>query len=170
MTPVDRTQTRLKDKKAALEETQKLALTIRSPEELKEELTVQVEKNQQISRAIGAFEQRLAADDQARAASADKTRKIADLKKDWLQWNRLNELIGSADGKKFRNFAQGITFEVLISHANRQLTRMTDRYLLIKDTDAPLELNVVDNYQAGEIRTTKNLSGGESFLSASRWR
>ncbi|MGI6326853.1 MAG: AAA family ATPase [Saccharofermentanales bacterium] len=163
-TRLTETQTRLKDKKAALEETQKLALTIRSPEELKEELTVRVEKNQQISRAIGAIEQRLAADDQARAASADKTRKIADLKKDWLQWNRLNELIGSADGKKFRNFAQGITFEVLISHANRQLTRMTDRYLLIKDTDAPLELNVVDNYQAGEIRTTKNLSGGESFL------
>ncbi len=163
-TRLTETQTRLKDKKAALEETQKLALTIRSPEELKEELTVQVEKNQQISRAIGAIEQRLAADDQARAASADKTRKIADLKKDWLQWNRLNELIGSADGKKFRNFAQGITFEVLISHANRQLTRMTDRYLLIKDTDAPLELSVVDNYQAGEIRTTKNLSGGESFL------
>ncbi len=28
----------------------------------------------------------------------------------------------------------------------------------------PLELNVIDNYQAGEIRSTKNLSGGESFI------
>jgi exonuclease SbcC len=41
---------------------------------------------------------------------------------------------------------------------------MTDRYLLIRDESQPLELNVVDNYQAGEIRSTKNLSGGESFI------
>jgi len=41
---------------------------------------------------------------------------------------------------------------------------MTDRYLLTRDDASPLELNVVDNYQAGEIRTTKNLSGGESFI------
>jgi len=41
---------------------------------------------------------------------------------------------------------------------------MTDRYLLIRDEQQPLELNVVDNYQAGEIRSTRNLSGGESFI------
>ncbi|NLK89692.1 MAG: chromosome segregation protein SMC [Clostridiaceae bacterium] len=157
-------QTRLKDKKDALAEAKDLALTNRSLEELEAELAIQIRQDQQISRDIGAIEQRLAADDQTRAASADKARKMTALRKDWLQWNRLNELIGSADGKKFRNFAQGITFEVLISHANRQLMRMTDRYLLVKDADAPLELNVVDNYQAGEIRTTRNLSGGESFL------
>jgi len=72
--------------------------------------------------------------------------------------------IGSADGKKYRNFAQGLTFELMVSHANRQLEKMTDRYLLIRDEQQPLELNVVDNYQAGEIRSTKNLSGGESFI------
>jgi exonuclease SbcC len=52
----------------------------------------------------------------------------------------------------------------MVSHANRQLKKMTDRYLLVRDEDQPLELNVVDNYQAGEIRSTKNLSGGESFI------
>jgi exonuclease SbcC len=41
---------------------------------------------------------------------------------------------------------------------------MSDRYLLIRDEKLPLELNVIDNYQAGEIRSTKNLSGGESFI------
>jgi exonuclease SbcC len=76
----------------------------------------------------------------------------------------LHELIGSADGKKYRNFAQGLTFELLVFNANRQLKRMTDRYLLLHDDRQPLELNVVDNYQAGEIRSTKNLSGGESFI------
>ena len=52
----------------------------------------------------------------------------------------------------------------MVSHANRHLEKMTDRYLLIRDDEQPLVLNVVDNYQAGEIRSTKNLSGGESFI------
>ena len=73
-------------------------------------------------------------------------------------------MIGSTDGKKYRNFAQGLTFEMMIGHANRQLQKMTDRYLLARDDSQPLELNVVDNYQAGEIRSTKNLSGRESFI------
>jgi exonuclease SbcC len=41
---------------------------------------------------------------------------------------------------------------------------MSDRYILVRDSTEPLELNVIDNYQAAEIRSTKNLSGGESFL------
>ena len=80
------------------------------------------------------------------------------------KWNKLHHLIGSADGKKFRNFAQGLTFEVMVSHANTQLSRMTDRYLLLRSDCEPLELNVIDRYQAGEIRSTANLSGGESFI------
>jgi exonuclease SbcC len=36
--------------------------------------------------------------------------------------------------------------------------------LLVRYDARPLELNVVDNYQAGEIRSTKNLSGGDSFI------
>jgi len=85
-------------------------------------------------------------------------------KKECRRWENLHELIGSADGKKYRNFAQGLTFEMMIGHANRQLQKMTDRYLLVRDKNQPLELNVLDNYQAGEIRSTKNLSGGESFI------
>src|SRR5690606_2584360 len=64
----------------------------------------------------------------------------------------------------YRNFAQGLTFEMMIGHANRQLQKMTDRYLLARDNAQPLELNVGDNYQAGEIRSTKNRSGGESSI------
>ena len=52
----------------------------------------------------------------------------------------------------------------MVAHANRQLEKMTDRYLLVRDNEQPLELMVVDDYQAGEVRSTKNLSGGESFI------
>jgi len=41
---------------------------------------------------------------------------------------------------------------------------MSDRYLLIRDKKQPLELNIVDDFQAGEIRFTKNLSGGKSRI------
>ena len=94
----------------------------------------------------------------------DHIRSLDARKKECARWDDLHLLIGSADGKKFRNFAQGLTFEMMTVHANRQLRKMTDRYLLIRDPSQPLELNVIDNYQAGEIRSTKNLSGGESFI------
>ena len=36
--------------------------------------------------------------------------------------------------------------------------------LLAADPARPLELNIIDNYQGGETRSAKNLSGGESFI------
>lgn len=80
------------------------------------------------------------------------------------RWGKLNKLIGSQDGHAYRNFVQGLTFELMIQYANRELRKMTDRYVLTKHEANPLELCVVDQYQAGLQRTTKNLSGGESFL------
>lgn len=88
-------------------------------------------------------------------------------RKELEKWEKLHNLIGSANGKKFRVFAQGLTFEILIVHANRHLRAMSDRYLLIRNTrnkESPLDLDIVDNDQAGEVRTTKNLSGGERFI------
>ena len=81
-----------------------------------------------------------------------------------VRWRNLDRLVGSSNGNQYRNFVQGLTFEIMVSHANRQLRRMTDRYILIPDGKEALELNVLDNYQAGEKRSTKNLSGGESFI------
>jgi len=89
---------------------------------------------------------------------------IAKQKKEFAKWEKLHALIGSADGKKFRVFAQGLTFETLVVQANRHLRAMSDRYLLARDKASPLDLDIVDNDQAGEIRTTKNLSGGERFI------
>ncbi|MGI5849250.1 MAG: AAA family ATPase [Christensenellales bacterium] len=83
------------------------------------------------------------------------------------KWDRLNALIGSADGVKFSRIAQGITFEALLRYANSNLCRMSDRFILIRDTSnasKPLELSVMDMYQAGDIRPVSNLSGGESFI------
>ena len=86
---------------------------------------------------------------------------------EFKKWGELNSLIGSADGIKFSRIAQGITFDVLLRFANENLKKMSDRYILVRDdenTTSPLEINVIDNYQAGEQRPVSNLSGGESFV------
>ncbi|MFK5953605.1 MAG: AAA family ATPase [Desulfobacterium sp.] len=118
----------------------------------------------QLRDTIAGFNHKLTENTAAKERIKEKQAFIDGQKKECIRWEKLHGLIGSADGKKYRNFAQGLTFELMVSHANRQLVKMTDRYLLIRDNEQPLELNVVDNYQAGEIRSTRNLSGGESFI------
>lgn len=152
------------DRKFALEELRRRQLTNRSAEELQATLNQITERRKDLQQSIGALRQRLDA-----AANTDRLqeeRRIAldRQKQEYLRWEKLHELIGSADGQKYRNFVQGLTFELMIRYANRQLQKMTDRYQLIRDETQPLELKVVDGYQAGEIRSTKNLSGGESFI------
>ncbi|MBE0584499.1 MAG: hypothetical protein IH612_12175, partial [Desulfofustis sp.] len=117
-----------------------------------------------LQQEIGGLRQQLAENERLKETQRQRLLIAAAQQREWERWDQLHELIGSADGKKYRNFAQGLTFELMVGHANRQLQKMSDRYLLVRDRDHPLELSVIDNYQAGEIRSTKNLSGGESFL------
>ena len=118
----------------------------------------------ELSQKIGAIDQKLKDNDNQKGQQAAQLIAIDEQKQKLQVWQQLHTLIGSADGKKYRTFAQGLTFEVMISHANSQLQKMSDRYLLIHDDSNPLELNVIDNYQGGDIRSTKNLSGGEGFI------
>ena len=80
------------------------------------------------------------------------------------RWLFMHNLIGSHDGKKFSIFAQQLTFELLLTHANHQLRKLTDRYILVPVADKELDLNVIDAFHAGEARSVNTLSGGESFL------
>lgn len=112
----------------------------------------------------GAIKQKLDNNRDAKFRSVKVRDELERQKEIYEKWHRICTLIGSADGKKYRNFAQGLTLEVMIAYANLQLSKLSDRYLLTRDKNDPLEINVIDNYQAGEVRTTKNLSGGETFL------
>ena len=113
---------------------------------------------------VAGLRHRLAENAAARERVRERRTALEARREECRRWDDLHELIGSADGKKFRNFAQGLTFELMIDQANRQLRRMSDRYLLVRDRTQPLELDVIDAYQAGEVRSAKNLSGGESFI------
>lgn len=84
----------------------------------------------------------------------------------YARYHRLCALIGTADGKKYRKFVQNISLEYLISLANREMSKLTDRYKLCVSSDEkrPLEIDVIDLYQFSCHRPTSNLSGGETFL------
>lgn len=155
---------RQKDRETRLATEMAQKVTDKSLEELERQFEEHEEALKQLRDIVAGLKHKLDENTAAKDRIKEKQTAIETQKKECRRWENLHELIGSADGKKFRNFAQGLTFEMMIGHANRQLQKMTDRYLLMRDGAQPLELNVVDNYQAGEMRSTKNLSGGESFI------
>lgn len=156
--------TRRTDRQRQLTEESSRNLTDESLDNLVARLSETTLALDMLLQETGALSQRIQSNNEARAKGELIGQKINIQSRIVEKWSRLNDLIGSREGTKYRNFAQGLTFEIVVSHANSQLSKLSDRYLLIRDREKPLELNVVDNYQAGEIRSTKNLSGGESFI------
>ena len=152
------------EKTTLLKTEQQKRVTDQPRELLAQELETLANSLKELQQTLGGIQQKLKDNNDLRCKQQARAKAIDAQKRESSRWDTLHELIGSADGKKYRNFAQGLTFEMMVGHANRQLQKMTDRYLLIRDDRQPLELSVVDSYQAGEIRSTKNLSGGESFI------
>lgn len=100
---------------------------------------------------------------QAQAVVAEIERQQAEERR----WGKLSELIGSHDGKRFRNYAQQFTLDVLLGYANAHLAQLARRYRLerVSHGGAPsLALMVRDQDMGGEVRSVNSLSGGESFL------
>ena len=116
------------------------------------------------SARLGAAQARLNDDAQRRSQQAALLATIATQTQDCDLWQRLDALIGSAKGDKFRRFAQGLTLEHLLHLANRHLARLHGRYLLRRKATGELELDIVDSWQGDVARDTRTLSGGEAFL------
>ncbi|MBK8181671.1 MAG: AAA family ATPase [Candidatus Competibacteraceae bacterium] len=102
-------------------------------------------------------------DDQRQAAAARLQDEIARQEAQAGIWQKLDALIGSANGTKFRNYAQQFTLDVLLGYANHHLTDLSRRYRLERVKDS-LALMVVDQDMGDEYRSVHSLSGGESFL------
>ncbi|MBY6186227.1 AAA family ATPase [Marinobacter hydrocarbonoclasticus] len=79
-------------------------------------------------------------------------------------WLELKEVIGSADGSRFRAMAQSLTLAQLLLLANAQLAELAPRYQLQPAPGNGLDLQVVDGDMGEEIRAIESLSGGETFL------
>lgn len=105
----------------------------------------------------------IAQDQARRTQAADILKQLETQEAKSKVWETLNQLIGAADGKKFRNYAQQYTLDVLIGYANRHLHELARRYRLQRINDS-LALMVIDQDMGDEARSVHSLSGGESFL------
>lgn len=161
---INRLQGEMEQNNQTLAQEKAKNLTDKTIEELEAEQKAKEIEQTNVRETLGNIVYELRGDDEAREKSKDYLKTIAAKQLIVDQWSALSELIGSADGRKFRNYAQGITFDIMIAYANQSLMKMNDRYLLRRKDKDGLELEVQDNYQAGVIRSTKNLSGGESFI------
>lgn len=154
----------LKEHTQRLNTEQSKQLSSRPLTELEQEKPVLTNQLNQENDSLVQLRGQLSAHQKNASLLADKQKGIELQEKENERWQNLRALIGSSEGKTYRNFAQGLTFEIMIHYANQQLQKMSDRYLLMHNRLRPLTLDIMDNYQAGEIRSVKNLSGGESFL------
>jgi len=132
--------------------------------ELDETLAQLDTQRRQLSEQLGAQRALLTRDEQARQSQQALFAQIAAQTTETDIWQRLDSLIGSARGDKFRKFAQGLTLDHLLHLANGHLARLHGRYLLRRKSTGELELDIVDSWQGEVARDTRTLSGGESFL------
>ena len=140
------------------------ALTDIAPEALAAQLQALETQRTALSEQMGATRARLHDDARRHQGQQALLQQIAALTEDSDLWQRLDGLIGSAKGDKFRKFAQGLTLDHLLHLANRHLTRLHGRYLLRRKPTGELELDIVDSWQGDVARDTRTLSGGEAFL------
>lgn len=160
----ERNTTVIEETQKKLNREQEKALTSESTQELTDQITALDEAITRSREEQITCHATLKSDNDAREGVRGKEEEIKRQEHVLSRWTLLSDLVGSADGKKFRTFAQGLTFEVMIGYANEQLMKMSDRYLLLRDDEMPLEVNVMDAYQGSEVRSVKNVSGGESFI------
>ena len=116
-----------------------------------------------LNRQRGEVAQKIKEERQRREHAESSVKELDKLRDSLIHLERLNHLIGSADGAKFRRFAQNLTLDHLVYLANQHLNVLHKRYQLLRHEEA-LSLVVVDTWQANASRDTKTLSGGESFL------
>lgn len=111
---------------------------------------------------IGAIANIIRTDDAARASLADLNREIDQARRTSDTWGAVSHAIGSRTGDKFTRIAQSVTLGMLVERANQHLADLKPRYRLVQAED--LALHVIDADMGGEIRSTRSMSGGETFL------
>lgn len=134
------------------------------PAEAKAALATAGAEADRIAGAVGALAEQLRADDVARARRARASAALAAFDEAALPFTQLDALIGSADGKRLRDFAQSLTLDRLLVAANRHLDELAPRYQLERVGGLDLELQVIDRELGDDVRAVASLSGGESFL------
>ena len=109
----------------------------------------------------GALRQVLEDDEKKAKERRNKETELESLQKDAEQWNVLDKMFGSGDGKKLRGIVQSYVLGCVLVRANEYLKNLTSRYELSR---VGLTLTVRDSLGTCHERPVQTLSGGEKFL------
>lgn len=146
-----------------IEELIKERNNIESPDDLPKTIELQQTLYQQTERRLSEITNILQQQEANRKKIKDIENQLNEKQAVAERWEKLNKLIGSADGAKFKVIAQSYTLNLLLLHANKHLSYLSKRYKLQQVPDT-LALQVIDLDMCDEVRTVYSLSGGESFL------
>lgn len=108
------------------------------------------------------LETSLKENEERRKAVSDKETKLKSAKEMLAKWDVLQNMFGSADGKKFKLIAQSTVLQVLLHNANYYMTKLAPRYRLTCEPDS-LAIFVIDSFNGNTRRHSTMLSGGETF-------
>lgn len=156
-------QGEIKQITSAIGELQEQQKQIEFPEQLPEIIKKQQDENLNTERTLSTIEARLLQQIKNKEAVEKIAKELAEKQAVAERWAKLNKLIGSADGAKFKVIAQSYTLNLLLLHANKHLSYLSKRYKL-QQVPGTLALQVIDCDMCDEVRTVYSLSGGESFL------
>ena len=156
-------QTVLSERRQQCEQHLQSRSSLESRESLETQLQALSSQLEDLSKQLTELNLQLRMDDERIQASAGLQVQIGKQSAVNDTWAILNSIIGSADGKRFRNIAQQLTLDILLGYANQHLKDLSRRYRLERVGDT-LALQVVDQDMGDEIRSVHSLSGGESFL------
>lgn len=156
-------QGEMKQLAVTIEELREQQKNIEFPDLLPQTIAKQQEDNLNTERALSTVEARLLQQTKNKTIVDQITKELTEKQEVAGRWAKLNKLIGSADGAKFKVIAQSYTLNLLLLHANKHLSYLSKRYKLQQVPDT-LALQVIDCDMCDEIRTVYSLSGGESFL------
>jgi exonuclease SbcC len=187
---LDEQQTSLNARNASIKENllklEEQNLTDKSEEELNQLNINRKTEYDSLLIDIGSKKAQLKTNEQRKKQYAQMHSQLEQQQAIAARWSNLNNIIGSADGKKYRRIVQKMSLEILIDYANDQMQVLAPRYQLTLRQSAndesdseektkkaksfpaggkeELEIYCIDSWQSGAIRPTTNLSGGESFL------
>ncbi|GBR16118.1 AAA family ATPase [Gluconobacter frateurii] len=114
--------------------------------------------------ALTRLEARILQDDETRFQTAELRTQLDAKRAEGHVWEQLGDMLGDAQGKRFRNFAQSLTLDHLLDFANERLADLKPRYTLQRAPAGEMLIEVIDNDMGGLVRGLQNLSGGERFL------
>ena len=138
-----------------------------SDEDTFENLLVRIEEQGNLLEEILGkkvrINQELKADKESKAERGALIEEAEKKKVDYEKWSRMNQLIGDANGHKFRKIAQSYVLTSLVHSANSYMKTLTDRYAL-RVTPGTFVIMIEDAYQGYVSRAASTISGGESFL------